>query len=200
MQSAQVENQMTSVERIFEYCNLRQEDQNSRVTLHESWPREGKINFNRVSLGYDKRKKNRALKSVTFSIASGEKVGVVGRTGAGKSSVIAAIFRLYAIQEGEITVDGIPIQDVELNRLRSKISIIPQDPFLFAGSIRYNLDPFQEFSDAQVHQVLKEVDLHEVVEDLTYRVADGGSNFSVGQRQLVCKKYILSNFAQKLHN
>lgn len=126
------------------------------------------------------------MKEIDLLVNPREKVGIVGRTGAGKSSLITALFRLTELSNGSITMDGIPIESLGLHTLRSKISIIPQDPVLFTGSLRYNLDPFDEFSDDHLWSVLKEVDLHHAVQSLDCPVADGGSNFSVGQRQLVC--------------
>ena len=116
-------------------------------------------------------------------------MGVVGRTGAGKSSIIQSLFRL-AENEGQIFIDGIDIGAIGLHDLRKKISIIPQEPVLFSGSLRFNLDPFGERSDAELWTALDQVELLTVVSALPggidAKVLDGGSNFSVGQRQLLC--------------
>ncbi|XP_065902811.1 ATP-binding cassette sub-family C member 4-like [Dysidea avara] len=113
----------------------------------------------------------------------------MGRTGAGKSSLLAALFRL-AEPEGVFEIDGIQITDIGLHDLRKRISIIPQDPVLFSGTVRYNLDPFNELADHQLWDALEEVQLREVVvnleDGLEAEVFEGGSNFSVGQRQLMC--------------
>uniref|UniRef100_A0A8B9MTL5 AAA+ ATPase domain-containing protein n=1 Tax=Accipiter nisus TaxID=211598 RepID=A0A8B9MTL5_9AVES len=116
-------------------------------------------------------------------------VGIVGRTGAGKSSLIAALFRL-AEPEGRIWIDKYLTSELGLHDLRKKISIIPQEPVLFTGTMRKNLDPFNEYTDEELWNALEEVQLKEVVEDLPNKMemqlAESGSNFSVGQRQLVC--------------
>ena len=116
-------------------------------------------------------------------------MGIVGRTGAGKSSLIASLFRL-AEPEGQIIIDGIDIKSIGLHDLRSKIAIIPQDPVLFSGSLRRNLDPFDEYSDEVIWSALEAAKLKECVSDLSAgldsTMAEGGSNLSVGQRQLVC--------------
>lgn len=118
-------------------------------------------------------------------IEPGWKVGVVGRTGAGKSSLIAALFRLTGNGlEGEITIDGRDTGSLGLQDLRSSISIIPQEPVLFSESLRYNLDPFGKYTDTALWEALREVELGDAV--LDQKVTEGGTNFSVGQRQLIC--------------
>lgn len=148
----------------------------------ESWPEEGKIEFQNVSLRYNPSE-SPVLKNLNIMIYSHEKIGIVGRTGAGKSSLISAIFRL-AYLDGVIKIDGIPIHEIGLHDLRSKISIIPQEPFLFSGSLRKNLDPFDNYNDDVLWQALEEVELKEY--NLESHINEGGSNLSVGQRQLVC--------------
>lgn len=115
-------------------------------------------------------------------------VGIVGRTGAGKSSLISALFRLATI-EGAIKMDDVNTKDITLEDLRSKISIIPQDPVLFSGTLRYNLDPFEEYTDDVLYKALEDVELKDpsnVINRLENKVMDRGSNYSVGQRQLIC--------------
>ena len=189
-QSAEVENLMTSVERVLEYTKLPQEDEPTKPgnVPPISWPSNGVLQFNDVFLRYDKDEKD-VLRGVNFVTRPHEKIGIVGRTGAGKSSLLAALFRL-AEPTGSIVIDGIEVLNIGLDDLRNKISIIPQDPLLFTGSLRRNLDPFEQHSDEQIWQVLKEVHLSEAVSDLKMgldtEMSEGGSNFSVGQRQLVC--------------
>lgn len=129
------------------------------------------------------------LKNLNFVAKPREKIGVVGRTGAGKSSLIFALLRLVHL-EGEIYIDGRATSSLQLRNLRSKISIISQQPLLFLGTVRRNLDPFEEYSDNFLWQALEEVELKESVVDmaagLDSLVSDGGSNFSIGQRQLLC--------------
>ncbi|CAG2176781.1 unnamed protein product, partial [Oppiella nova] len=132
---------------------------------------------------------NKVLKGINCVLKGGEKVGVVGRTGAGKSSVISALFRMNE-PEGQILIDGVDIQSIGLHDLRRQISIIPQEPVLFTGSVRKNLDPFGDHPDDELWAALEEVQLKESVVQLPGQldglVTEGGSNFSVGQRQLVC--------------
>lgn len=125
------------------------------------------------------------LKNLSIEIQPGWKVGVVGRTGAGKSSLISALFRLTHI-DGIIEIDNINTASISLESLRSKVSIIPQDPVLFSESVRYNLDPFGLYSDDELWRALEDVELKGSIESLDYRVTEGGANFSVGQRQLIC--------------
>lgn len=120
-----------------------------------------------------------------MTIEPGWKVGVVGRTGAGKSSLISALFRLFADGlEGEIKIDGRDTSTLGLHELRSRLSIIPQQPFLFSESVRYNLDPFRAYSDISLWDSLRQVELTEFV--LDQKVMHGGNNLSIGQRQLIC--------------
>jgi ABC-type multidrug transport system fused ATPase/permease subunit len=130
------------------------------------------------------------LKSISFEINANEKIGIVGRTGAGKSSLTLALFRLIEPVEGTIIIDGIDISRLGLYDLRSKLTIIPQDPILFTGSLRLNLDPFNIYSDNDIWNALELSYLKNFVMSLdlqlNYQVSEGGENLSVGQKQLVC--------------
>ncbi|XP_051160133.1 probable multidrug resistance-associated protein lethal(2)03659 [Leptopilina boulardi] len=184
-QSAELENQMTSVERVLEYSKIESEpalESKPDKKPKEEWPEAGKIEFKQVYLRYAPEEPP-VLKNLNFIINSREKIGIVGRTGAGKSSLISALFRLANI-EGRVEIDGIETGEIGLHDLRSKISIIPQEPFLFAGSMRKNLDPFDTYPDNVLWQALEEVELKEI--GLETHINEGGSNLSVGQRQLVC--------------
>ncbi|XP_055282538.1 ATP-binding cassette sub-family C member 4 isoform X2 [Moschus berezovskii] len=188
-QSAEAENMMISVERVIEYTDLEKEapwEYQKRPLL--SWPHEGVIIFDNVNFSYS-LDGPLVLKHLTALIKSREKVGIVGRTGAGKSSLIAALFRLSE-PEGKIWIDKILTTEIGLHDLRKKMSIIPQEPVLFTGTMRKNLDPFNEHSDEELWNALEEVQLKEAIEDLPGKMdtelAESGSNFSVGQRQLVC--------------
>ncbi|XP_043503586.1 probable multidrug resistance-associated protein lethal(2)03659 isoform X2 [Polistes fuscatus] len=184
-QSAELENQMTSVERILEYSKVESEpllESAPDKKPPEDWPQEGKIEFKEVSMQYSVFEPP-VLKDLSFEIKSREKIGIVGRTGAGKSSLISALFRFAEI-EGPILIDGIDTREIGLHDLRSKMSIIPQEPFLFSGSLRRNLDPFDAYRDDVLWQALEEVELKEM--GLEAHINEGGSNLSVGQRQLVC--------------
>ncbi|XP_060873208.1 ATP-binding cassette sub-family C member 4-like isoform X2 [Metopolophium dirhodum] len=190
-QSAELENQMTSVERVLEYTNVPQEDaleSSPEKKPPTEWPMNGQIIFKNFYLRYGTDSPF-VVKNLNINIESMEKVGIVGRTGAGKSSLIGALFRL-AINEGNIIIDDIEIHDIGLHELRSKLSIIPQEPNLFSGTMRTNLDPFNEYPDHILWNALDEVELRYIVEGLPNGLnsvmSEGGSNFSVGQRQLVC--------------
>ncbi|KAG5889081.1 hypothetical protein JTB14_004925 [Gonioctena quinquepunctata] len=188
-QWSELENQLTSVERVQEYADLKPEKEGDKVKAQpKSWPQKGKVEFRNMSLRYAP-KDPCVLRDLTFTIQAREKVGIVGRTGAGKSSLIQAVFRLASI-EGSILIDDVDTKTVELKKLRTKISIIPQEPVLFSGTLRNNLDPFSEYKDEQLWNALQQVELKSAVVDLPSgldsRMAEGGSNFSVGQRQLVC--------------
>uniref|UniRef100_G5E701 Multidrug resistance-associated protein 4 n=1 Tax=Loxodonta africana TaxID=9785 RepID=G5E701_LOXAF len=188
-QSAEVENMMISVERVIEYTNLEKEAPwEYQKRPPPTWPHEGVIVFDNVNFTYS-LDGPLVLKHLTALIKSREKVGIVGRTGAGKSSLISALFRLSE-PEGRIWIDKILTTEIGLHDLRKKMSIIPQDPVLFTGTMRRNLDPFNEYTDEELWNALKEVQLKEAIEDLPDKMntelAESGSNFSVGQRQLVC--------------
>ncbi|XP_041822000.1 ATP-binding cassette sub-family C member 4-like isoform X1 [Chelmon rostratus] len=188
-QSAEVENLMTSVERVVEYTQLQSEAPwETQKRPPPDWPSKGLVTFDRVSFSYSDDGPL-VLQSLKAMFRPKEKVGIVGRTGAGKSSLVSALFRL-AEPQGKIYIDGVLTSDIGLHDLRQKMSIIPQDPVLFTGSMRKNLDPFSQHTDEELWNALQEVQLKSVVEELPAKLetvlAESGSNFSVGQRQLVC--------------
>ncbi|XP_069668827.1 probable multidrug resistance-associated protein lethal(2)03659 isoform X2 [Periplaneta americana] len=191
-QSAELENSMTSLERVLEYTTVESEP--PLISLpdkkpSENWPIQGAVVFNKAVLAYSKDGPP-VLKKITFAVNPSKKVGIVGRTGAGKSSLISALFRLVDLSEGSIQIDGVTTASIGLHDLRSKISIIPQEPALFSGTLRENLDPFNEYSDSALWAALSEVEMKQLVDEqsagLSQNVLEGGSNFSVGQRQLLC--------------
>lgn len=124
-------------------------------TLPKNWPTEGRIEFKNVSLRYDETGQH-SIRNVSFYISPLEKIGVVGRTGAGKTSIINALFRLASI-EGEIEIDGVETSGLGLHTLRGQMSIIPQEPVLFSGTMKTNLDPFNAFTDARIWNALEQV-------------------------------------------
>ena len=158
-QSVEVETQMTSVERVLDYCTLEQEPPARlahRPPVH--WPSQGRIVFDDVTLSYsDDRQASPALTHVSLVVEAGEKIGIVGRTGAGKSSFIQTLFRMRTLVDGHIRIDQIDIATIGLDDLRRRISIIPQDPVLFSGTMRTNLDPFGDYSDAEIWHALEQV-------------------------------------------
>lgn len=180
---------MTSVERVLEYNNVETEpDRRNVTTIPRNWPEYGKIVFENVTMKYNPDEAA-VLKNISFTVHPREKIGIVGRTGAGKTSTIAALFQLYNI-DGGILIDDVDTTKISLDELRSKISIIPQEPVLFSDTMRKNLDPFEEYTDEVLWNALEQVELKEEISEnpfgLNCSVAEGGSNFSVGQRQLVC--------------
>ncbi|XP_074550610.1 ATP-binding cassette sub-family C member 4-like [Halichoeres trimaculatus] len=188
-QSAEIENMMTSVERVVEYAELESEAPwETDKQPPPDWPNTGSITFDRVNFSYA-ASEALVLKNLSVVFTPREKVGIVGRTGAGKSSLISALFRL-AEPEGRILIDGFLTSEIGLHTLRQRMSIIPQDPVLFTGTVRKNLDPFRQHTDEDLWNALQEVQMKAVVEDLPNKLetvlTESGSNFSVGQRQLLC--------------
>ncbi|RWS24603.1 multidrug resistance protein-like protein, partial [Leptotrombidium deliense] len=189
--TADLETHLVAAERIMEFSALSPEAEwnNERTKPSINWPQSGSVEFRNYSTNY-RDGMPVVLDNVTFKVKGGEKVGVVGRTGAGKSSLTLALFRIIEAKRGTILIDGIDISRIGLHDLRTKLSIIPQDPFLFSVSLRENLDPFGERSDDDLWRALEDANLKDYVsslaEALDYEVAEGGENFSAGQRQLLC--------------
>jgi len=192
-QSAEVSNQMISVERILDYWKLDQEaelESEPDYKPPDNWPTNGQITFNNLSMKYSPTSDHLVLKNINCIIKAKEKIGIVGRTGAGKSSLISSLFRLAESCEGYIEIDGLKTGNMGLHDLRKKISIIPQEPTLFHATLRKNMDPFGEYPDSDIWAVLQDVNLAEDLQEnnmtLDLKISEGGSNFSVGQKQLVC--------------
>ncbi|XP_070204431.1 ATP-binding cassette sub-family C member 9-like [Littorina saxatilis] len=191
--STEVEMAMNAVERVLEYTDIPPEttdtDGEKPDVYDDSWPSKGKVVFRHVTLTYDEEL-DPVLSNASFIINPGEKVGVCGRTGSGKSSTVLALFRILTISGGEILIDDTDISRVPLHHLRSRLSIIPQDPMLFSGTLRFNLDPDNKWTDDRLWQGLESVQMKDTIqalpEKLETEVTEGGSNFSVGQRQLLC--------------
>lgn len=193
-QLAEVENNMNSTERIHHYgTELEEEAPLHMGEVRPTWPEVGEIVFNDVQMRY-RDGLPLVLKGLDMHIRAGERIGVVGRTGAGKSSIMSALFRLQELSGGSIIIDGVDIGKIGLHDLRSKLAIIPQDPTLFKGTIRSNLDPFHEHSDLELWASLRQANLvsnEQTMEDtagrihLDSQVDEEGLNFSLGQRQLL---------------
>ncbi|ETV69148.1 hypothetical protein H257_15104 [Aphanomyces astaci] len=192
MGHAEVAEHMTSVERMVEYIGIKSEGAKSEgpvggsrsTTALAEWPSQGAVTFANYSMRY-RAGLELSLKHVSLSVRGGEKVGICGRTGGGKSSLLAALFRTVEAASGRIMIDGVDIATVDLATLRSRLTIIPQDPVVFSGSVRFNLDPTLTTDDAELWHVLRQVHLADVV-GLDYDVAEHGANLSGGQRQLLC--------------
>uniref|UniRef100_A0A671TU71 ATP-binding cassette, sub-family C (CFTR/MRP), member 10 n=1 Tax=Sparus aurata TaxID=8175 RepID=A0A671TU71_SPAAU len=185
----ETEMQLVSVERTEEYStNLPIEPQQLNAQLPSAWPDQGRLEFRGVVLAYRDGLPN-ALDGVSLVVRPGEKVGIVGRTGSGKSTLFLALFRMVELDQGEILLDGLDVSTVGLAQLRSRLAIIPQDPFLFSGTIRENLDPCGRNPDQQLLDVLDQCHLSSAVNrmgGLDAEVGERGKCFSVGQRQLLC--------------
>lgn len=186
-----VENRMVSVERIKQFTEIPSE---AAWTIKDrlpppNWPSQGNVDLQDVQVRY-RPNTPLVLKGVTLSIRGGEKIGVVGRTGSGKSTLIQVLFRLVEPTGGRIIIDGIDITTLGLHDLRSRFGIIPQEPVLFEGTVRSNIDPTGQYSEEEIWKSLERCQLKEVVaskpEKLESPVADDGENWSVGQRQLLC--------------
>ncbi|KAG0355144.1 hypothetical protein BGZ54_001279 [Gamsiella multidivaricata] len=220
-----LQNQLVAVERIEEYANKNTEaPAETDVILPEGWPQAGHVEFRNYSARY-RQGLDLVVKNVSFEVQPAEKVGICGRTGAGKSSLTLALFRIIEaanshwakasdngadmdadptkatrtndlenieVEEdgGSIWVDGVDISTVGLSRLRQHLAIIPQDPILFQGTLRENLDPFEELQDAELWEALERAHLKEHISTLpgglSFKVSQNGDNFSVGQRSLIC--------------
>ncbi|NXO08693.1 MRP7 protein, partial [Oriolus oriolus] len=188
---------MVSVERTEEYTtDIPMEPQDKLVQVKAQmcsqvsadWPSQGLVEFQQVVLAYRAGLPN-ALDGVSFTVYPGEKLGIVGRTGSGKSTLFLALFRMVELKSGQILLDGVDSQLVGLEELRSRLAIIPQDPFLFSGSIRENLDPQGKWMDAELREVLEQCHLWDAVTQmggLDSEVGERGKSLSVGQRQLLC--------------
>lgn len=227
-QYANIELAMNATERIIEYSNMPTEDQDGH-DVPAAWPAQGRLHFEGLVAGYAPDLPP-VLKGLSFNIAKNERVGVVGRTGAGKSSLTLALFRFLEAREGRfvlilrllviselthpsISIDNIDISKIRLHDLRNRLAIIPQDPVLFSGTVRSNLDAFREHTDAELFDALERVHLirsslppardelagendenpdrasganTNIFTSLSSRISESGFNLSQGQRQLLC--------------
>ncbi|KAJ3362294.1 hypothetical protein HDU91_003500 [Kappamyces sp. JEL0680] len=190
-QSCEIETNIVSVERIKEYIELPQEApaEIPGSAPPASWPVSGMIEFQNYSTRY-RPELPLVVTDLSFTVQPREKVGIVGRTGAGKSSITMALFRIIEASGGRILIDGVDVSKIGLWNLRRQLSIIPQDPVLFNGTVRQNLDPFDTVPDADVWSALEKVNLKAYIALLPLKLSDpvlqNGENFSVGQRQLIC--------------
>jgi ATP-binding cassette subfamily C (CFTR/MRP) protein 4 len=179
---AKLETNMTAVNRILEYTKVKEEPKDGSPIAN--WPKTGDIRFEEVEFSY-KNDSNFVLKQIHFSIKSGEKIGIVGRTGAGKTSLVSTLLRLYKTQ-GMIYFDDVDIATLPLDLVRKNISIVPQNPFLFTGTIRENIDPLGRYADEQVWNVIKTINLENLFCNLEHKISGDDCSLSVGQKQLIC--------------
>ncbi|XP_058820116.1 multidrug resistance-associated protein 1-like [Topomyia yanbarensis] len=187
--TAEVETNIVAVERLEEYTVLPREAEWQKGTVDKSWPAVGKVDFADFQIRY-REGLDLVIRGISLSVKGGEKIGIVGRTGAGKSSLTLGLFRIVEAAGGQIIIDGLDISQMGLHQLRSRLTIIPQDPVLFSGTLRMNVDPFKVYSDDQVWKALELAHLKVFVKGLAagldHEIAENGENLSVGQRQLIC--------------
>uniref|UniRef100_M4AG65 Canalicular multispecific organic anion transporter 1-like n=1 Tax=Xiphophorus maculatus TaxID=8083 RepID=M4AG65_XIPMA len=188
--TSELETNIVAVERVSEYSELENEAPwVTELRPSEKWPEAGRLQFVDYKVRY-RPELDLVLKGISCDIGSTEKIGIVGRTGAGKSSLTNCLFRIIEAADGHILIDDVDISKIGLHDLRNRLTIIPQDPVLFSGTLRMNLDPFDKFSDGELWRVLELSHLKDYVdglkEGLKHEVAEGGENLSVGQRQLLC--------------
>lgn len=195
-QTADVENMMTAVERVITYTELPKEptyDIDKKPP--PNWPQDGGLRFEDLSLKYYEGGPQ-VLKNISININAREKVGVAGRTGAGKSSLVSALFRMPE-PTGNIYIDGLALSEYNVQSTRPVISVITQNPTLFSGPLRINLDPFSRFTDADVWGVLEQVQMKSKIQELPgelyFELSESGNNFGVGERQLLCLARSLLN-------
>ncbi|KAJ0106295.1 hypothetical protein Patl1_17586 [Pistacia atlantica] len=181
---------IVSVERLNQYIHIPSEapEEIEENRPPPNWPATGKVEINDLQIRY-RPNAPLVLRGITCTFEGGHKIGIVGRTGSGKTTLISALFRLVEPTGGNIIIDGLDITSIGLHDLRSNLGIIPQDPTLFSGSLRYNLDPLSQFTDQEIWEVLEKCHLREVIQEkqegLNSLVVQDGTNWSVGQRQLI---------------
>lgn len=187
--TTEVETNIVAVERVEEYSDRPQEAAWKTVEMSPTWPQKGVVEFKNFQVRY-REGLELVLRGISFAAESQEKIGIVGRTGAGKSSLTLALFRIIEAAGGKIVIDDVDIAEIGLHSLRSRLTIIPQDPVLFSGSLRMNIDPFNSYPDDAIWTALEHSHLKSYVkglaDGLSYKITEGGENLSVGQRQLVC--------------
>ena len=192
--SVEVETLMTSVERVMTYTELEPEP---RYKVERKppgiWPHEGNIALKDVCLTYYPGGP-KSLKNITLNISGGTKIGIAGRTGAGKSSFVAALMLMPA-PSGDVFIDNVNIKDITLRESRRAITVLGQNPVLFSGTVRQNLDLMEQFEDAELWRALEQVQMKSLVENLqgqlNHELLEHGANFSVGERQLICLARVL---------
>ncbi|XP_057653031.1 ATP-binding cassette subfamily C member 4-like isoform X6 [Diorhabda carinulata] len=184
--TAEAKNRLTSVEKVLQYTEIKNEkpsETEKEFFPPESWPGKGKIEFRNIFLKCSDDDLG-VLRNINFTILPGEKIGIVGRTGAGKTSLISVLFRLVRF-DGSVLIDDVDTKQIGREFIRKKISIIPREPILFSSTIRYNLDPYNEYNDEEMWKALEQVELSNCVSSLDLKVSDDGSNFNLGQKQLI---------------
>ena len=182
---------MVSMERCLKYTTIQSELPRTREidSALPTWPSYGRIKFVNYSVRY-RPDTELVLKNLNFDVRPGEKVGVVGRTGSGKSTLCLALFRLLEPSLGTILIDDVDISEIGLKKLRSSLTIIPQDPTLMQGTLKYNIDPLNQHTEEEIKEVMQMIGFWYICENntkcLEQPIAENGSNLSVGEKQLIC--------------
>ncbi|MCQ2818077.1 MAG: ATP-binding cassette domain-containing protein [archaeon] len=185
------ENSMVGLERCLGFTKCPSEKPKDMAVdqVLSTWPSEGRIKFENFSVKY-REDTEIVLKDINFETGPNEKIGIVGRTGSGKSTISLCLFRIIEPLTGKISIDGVDISTLGLGKLRSNLTIIPQDPSLMEGTLRYNIDPLNQFTDAEIMEVMKKINfdyiVHNNAEGINQMITEGGSNLSVGEKQLIC--------------
>ena len=190
-----LQSNMVNADRCMKLLEVKQErevdysQQRDLLEGRDQWPERGDLVFDGVSLKYRPTTET-VLHKLSFRVLPGEKVGVVGRTGAGKSTICLSISRIVEIFEGQIQIDGVDIQKIPLNELRRRITVIPQDPTMFTGTLRFNLDPEEICTDEEIKYLLNKAQLDSILnqsdDGLLQKISENGANLSSGERQLIC--------------
>ena len=185
------ENSMVGIERCLQYTNITSEE-DKKKKIDETlinWPQEGKIEFINFSARY-RPDTDIVLKKINFEILPKQKIGIAGRTGSGKSTITLCLFRILEALEGKILIDEIDISSIGLDKLRSNLTIIPQDPTLMEGTLRYNIDPLNKYNDNEILEIMKKIGFDYIINNnekgLQQNIEEGGENLSVGEKQLIC--------------
>lgn len=193
-----IEAKMVSVERIIEYKDLPSEETINKnlPILSSNWPQFGNLVFEKYTASY-REDLPIILKDISLCFPAGHKVGIIGRTGAGKSSLFQALFRMLSTHSGSILVDGVDLGTIPIEKARSIFAVVPQEPLLFSGSLKFNLDRTGLYSEKQIWEALEQVQLARYVsllpDGLNYKLTERGGNFSLGQRQLMCMARAILN-------
>ena len=183
---------LTSISRCIKYIKIPQEKYNKKLIddknyMNKNIFHEGKIKFENYNVRYGP-KKPLVLKNISLEIKKGEKIGIVGRTGSGKTTLGLCLLRILEADSGKIIIDDIDISKIDLISLREKISIIPQEPTLIEGTLKYNIDPYNKYDDNEINMLINEIGLNNFMceKNLEYKIEEKGNNLSVGERQLIC--------------
>lgn len=182
---------MKKVQKLVNLENVPIEKEEGTVKVNDQWCKKGHIKFEKLEMRY-RPTTDLVLKGLDFDIKAGDKVGIVGRTGAGKSTLGLTLLRIIESEKGRIIIDGEDISKIDLQTLREKVTTIPQDPVLFKGTLRYNIDPFEVYPETEIDDLLSRSGLTDLIKKdddkptREYKIEEGGSNLSAGEKQLIC--------------